>query len=129
MARSKKVSAKCRNFRAFYAIFSFFARERRRRRPNTETVAAANFRPDAAGDASGPRGRAFPCGAKDGRRFCPETRGLPRPRYSASASSSQSAAEASEGIRQSPRGERATEPTLTPSGRQERLNCCEKKRR
>ena len=44
------------------------------------------------------------------------------------ASSSQSAAEASEGMRQSPRGESETEPTFTPSGRQERLNCCEKKR-
>ena len=110
-------------------FFFFLPAKDERRRPNTESVAAANFRPDAAGDASGPRGRAFPCGAKDGRRFCPETRGFPRPLYSASASSSQSAAEASEGIRQSPRGERATEPTLTPSGRQERLNCCEKKRR
>ena len=33
------------------------------------------------------------------------------------------------GIRQSPRGDRATEPTLGPSARQERLNCWEKKRR
>ena len=46
-----------------------------------------------------------------------------------SASCSQSAAEASEGIRQSARGERETEPTLTPSGMQLRLNCCEKNRR
>ena len=29
----------------------------------------------------------------------------------------------SEGILQSPRGERETEPTLGPSGMQERLNC------
>ena len=27
------------------------------------------------------------------------------------------------GMRQSPRGESATEPTFTPSGKQERLNC------
>ena len=48
---------------------------------------------------------------------------------SASTSCSQAAAEASEGMRQSPRGERVTEPTLGPSGRQERLNCWAKKRR
>ena len=36
---------------------------------------------------------------------------------------------ASEGMRQSPLGERLTEPTLGPSGRQERLNCWAKKRR
>lgn len=47
-------------------------------------------------------------------------------RYNFSASSSQSAAEASEGIRQSPRGESDTEPTFTPSGAQLRLNCCAK---
>lgn len=41
-------------------------------------------------------------------------------------SSSHSAAEASLGILQSPRGESVTEPTFTPSGRQLRLNCCEK---
>ena len=29
-------------------------------------------------------------------------------------------------MRQSPRGERDTEPTFGPSGRQERLNCWEK---
>lgn len=48
---------------------------------------------------------------------------------SPSSSLSHSAADASLGIRQSPRGERATVPTLGPSGRQERLNCWEKKRR
>ncbi len=36
------------------------------------------------------------------------------------------ATEASLGMRQSPRGERATLPTFGPSGRQERLNCWEK---
>ncbi len=46
-----------------------------------------------------------------------------------SSSLSQPCTQASEGMRQSPRGERPTEPTLTPSGRQERLNCCEKNRR
>jgi hypothetical protein len=35
---------------------------------------------------------------------------------------------ASLGIRQSPRGDNATEPTFGPSGMAERLNCCEKKR-
>ena len=39
------------------------------------------------------------------------------------------ATEASEGIRQSPRGESVTEPTFGPSGRQLRLNCWMKKRR
>ena len=48
---------------------------------------------------------------------------------SASTSRSHRAAEASLGIRQSPRGERATLPTRGPSGRQERLNCWAKKRR
>ncbi len=43
--------------------------------------------------------------------------------FSASTSASHSAALASLGMRQSPRGESATDPTLGPSGRQERLNC------
>ena len=38
------------------------------------------------------------------------------------------AAEASLGMRQSPLGERDTEPTFGPSGMQLLLNCCEKKR-
>ena len=42
---------------------------------------------------------------------------------SVSSSACHSAAEASLGIRQSPRGESAAEPTLGPSGRQLRLNC------
>lgn len=46
-----------------------------------------------------------------------------------SRSASQSALLASLGMRQSPRGERLTEPTLGPSGRQLRLNCWVKKRR
>ena len=48
---------------------------------------------------------------------------------SACTSASHASADASEGILQSPRGERATEPTFGPSGRQERLNCWAKKRR
>lgn len=36
--------------------------------------------------------------------------------------------QASDGIRQSPLGERETEPTFGQSGRQERLNCWAKKR-
>ena len=48
--------------------------------------------------------------------------------YNPSSSSSHSRAAASEGIRQSPRGDRATLPTLGPSGRQERLNCWAKNR-
>ena len=47
---------------------------------------------------------------------------------SASTSASQASPLASLGIRQSPRGESATEPTFGPSGMAERLNCCEKKR-
>lgn len=46
--------------------------------------------------------------------------------YRFSNSSSQSAAEASEGMRQSPRGDKLTDPIFTPSGIHERLNCCEK---
>ena len=49
--------------------------------------------------------------------------------YRLSASLSHSADTASDGIRQSPRGESVTVPTFGPSGRQERLNCCVKKRR
>ena len=49
--------------------------------------------------------------------------------YSFSKSASQTAAEASDGIRQSPRGESVTDPTLGPSGKQLRLNCWAKKRR
>ena len=37
-------------------------------------------------------------------------------------------ADASDGIRQSPRGDSVTEPTLGPSGTQERLNCWLKNR-
>ena len=48
---------------------------------------------------------------------------------SVSSSACHSAIFASLGIRQSPRGERATEPTLGPSGTQLRLNCWLKKRR
>ena len=44
--------------------------------------------------------------------------------YRLSASLSHSADTASDGIRQSPRGESVTVPTFGPSGRQERLNCC-----
>ena len=43
--------------------------------------------------------------------------------FNSSRMLSHSAAEASEGMRQSPLGESVTEPTLTPSGMHERLNC------
>ena len=46
-----------------------------------------------------------------------------------SSSAIQRADEASLGICQSPRGDSETEPTLGPSGRQDRLNCWIKKRR
>lgn len=59
------------------------------------------------------------------RRLAP----LKRVAYSVSSSVCHSVHWASLGIRQSPRGDRATVPTLGPSGRQLRLNCCEKKRR
>lgn len=49
--------------------------------------------------------------------------------YNSSTSLSHACADASLGIRQSPRGERQILPTFTPSGMQLRLNCCEKKRR
>ena len=49
--------------------------------------------------------------------------------YKSSHSFNHNVLQASLGIRQSPRGESDTLPTLGPSGRQERLNCCEKKRR
>ncbi len=46
----------------------------------------------------------------------------------ASTSASHAAGTASDGIRQSPRGDRATEPTFGPSGMADRLNCWLKKR-
>ena len=46
--------------------------------------------------------------------------------YISSSSSIQIRTAASDGIRRSPRGLTATEPTFGPSGRQLRLNCCEK---
>jgi len=52
-----------------------------------------------------------------------------RQRSTVSTSASHSAALASLGMRQSPRGDNATEPTLGPSGIAERLNCWLKKRR
>ena len=65
------------------------------------------------------------CGGPSFRRLAP----LKRVAYSVSSSVCHSVHWASLGIRQSPRGDRATVPTLGPSGRQLRLNCCEKKRR
>ena len=49
--------------------------------------------------------------------------------YRLSHSFSHCADTASEGMRQSPRGLSDTLPTYGPSGKQERLNCCVKKRR
>lgn len=43
--------------------------------------------------------------------------------YSCSHSCNHNAELASLGIRQSPRGLKETDPTLGPSGKQERLNC------
>ena len=51
------------------------------------------------------------------------------PPYSSFKSSSHAAADASDGMRQSPRGLSEHVPTFGPSGKQERLNCCAKKRR
>ena len=48
--------------------------------------------------------------------------------FSSANSSSHSFTEASLGILQSPLGDSVTDPTFGPSGRQLRLNCCEKKR-
>lgn len=67
------------------------------------------------------------CWARAGAPWA--TGGESRYQFRVSSSSIQSRAEASEGIRQSPRGDRVTEPTLGPSGRQERLNCWAKNRR
>ena len=83
-----------------------------------------------------PNARSFRCASsprKNASRFsgvpCTATGGGKRGRQSVSNSSIHNAATASDGIRQSPRGLRATEPTLGPSGRQERLNCWAKNRR
>lgn len=87
------------------------------------------------------RGKArscFNCGAARARGF-PRGGGRHRNRhvvwlkktrsgYRFSHSSIHSLDEASLGMRQSPRGLRQQLPTLGPSGRQLRLNCCAKKR-
>ena len=70
-------------------------------------------------------GAGCPEGQPEGEAERPSNGGYCR----SSSSRSHRAAEASLGIRQSPRGERVTEPTLGPSGRQLRLNCCWKNRR
>ncbi len=70
-------------------------------------------------------GEGCPEGQPEGEAERPPNGGYCR----SSSSRSHRAAEASLGIRQSPRGERVTEPTLGPSGRQLRLNCCWKNRR
>ncbi len=48
---------------------------------------------------------------------------------SLSTAASHKSAQPSVGICQPPRGDKVTEPTMGPSGIQERLNCWEKKRR
>lgn len=58
----------------------------------------------------------------------PRTLLATKPQSSSFSSSIQIATTASLGMRRSPRGETAIEPTFGPSGRQLRLNCCEKKR-
>lgn len=79
--------------------------------------------------------RPLPCASSPHRtRFAYAPAGTPEKGTGSSVagylSSSNSACHtahwASLGIRQSPRGERATDPTLGPSGRQFRLNCWEK---
>jgi len=58
-----------------------------------------------------------------------EQRGADHASSPPSSSRSQAAASASLGMRQSPRGERLTEPTFGPSGITERFHCWLKKRR
>ena len=65
------------------------------------------------------------------RRLTPSLANSPpaSPAHIFSIVSSHILLQASLGMRRSPLGEMATEPTLGPSGRQERLNCWLKKRR
>ena len=72
-----------------------------------------------------PRAASRACGGPIFRRLAP----LKRVTYSVSSSVCHNVHWASLGIRQSPRGDMATVPTLGPSGRQLRLNCWLKKRR
>ena len=90
----------------------------------------------SSGQVNCPCGKVFAGGENTWtrqRRARPRSRAAGAPcrasHSSPSSSSSHRAATASEGMRQSPLGERLTEPTLGPSGRQERLNCWAKKRR
>ena len=103
------------------------------------TGSAANpfsaFEREEAAKANRAKG---PCFAGAGIHIMGRSRGLsccnaPRQRRNrpplATAAQRQTMEEASLGMRQSPRGESDTLPTRGPSGMQERLNCCEKKRR
>ena len=109
-----------------------------RGRPRRQTASASSARaPDPSLPPGGAKARSFRrASSPHGDRSAGSPRG---PQWATgggggsysrpSSSSSQREATASDGIRQSPRGLRATEPTLGPSGRQERLNCWEKNRR
>ena len=100
-------------------------------KPHGEPARLGDFFVGVYGFASGGVAGARAAGA--GGRVVPPVGHAARPPNGgycrSSSSSSHRAAEASLGIRQSPRGERVTEPTLGPSGRQLRLNCCWKNRR
>ena len=87
----------------------------------------------SSGGVNPPCGKVSPMAKTLGRAFgAGPLRGpgrLGKGYCNSSSSAIHSAATASDGIRQSPRGDRVTEPTLGPSGRQERLNCWVKNRR
>ena len=88
----------------------------------------------SSGGVNPPCGKVFAIGENawarhSARARCRGPRRLGKSYCNSSSSAIHKAATASLGIRQSPRGDRVTEPTLGPSGRQERLNCWEKNRR
>ena len=100
----------------------------------TNLFAVAGIREHPPAGVIRKRGRSAPSCAQCGRAGRIPVRPAwadhpPGAFYRLSASESQSTAHASDGMRQSPRGDSETEPTFTPSGTQLRLNCCEKKRR
>ena len=95
-----------------------FARGRRKNVPSGSKTAAETENGAETDSAAAARLQAAAAGEKTVRNAA----------QSRSSSACQSAALASEGMRQSPRGERDTVPTFGPSGRQLRLNCWEKNR-
>ena len=115
-----------------WCLFGFFLgiqKETRRRSGETLRVPWGPGYLKSSGGVNPPCGKVFAHGENAWTRLRRGPGRLGKGYCNSSSSAIHSAATASDGIRQSPRGDRVTEPTLGPSGRQERLNCWVKNRR